>query len=491
MTNPASESHDYKRVLPEHRGLFYGGAWHEPKGGFAENFNPATGASLGMVATAGAEDVDMAVQAAHQAFAFWKHTLPRERSDMLRRFASVLRDHAGELALIDAADCGNPVKALANDAIMAAGQADLFAGLAGEAKGSTIPMGPDRLNFTLREPYGVCARIVAYNHPLLFVAGKAAAPLAAGNTVIMKAPPQAPLSAYRLAELAGDIFPPGVFNIVSGGVECGEALTRHERVPVVTLIGSVPTGRAIMRGASDRLKHLLLELGGKNALIVYPDANLPKAVEGAINGMNFAWCGQSCGSTSRLFIHESVFDEVLEGVVAAARQIKPGIPTDPATAMGCLVSEAQYDRVMRYIGIALEEGARLVTGGKRPADAALSRGFFIEPTIFADTRFDMRVAQEEIFGPVLCVIKWRDEEEMYRQVNSVDYGLTASVFTTSLASAHHAAARLEAGYVWINNSSMHFPGAPFGGYKQSGIGREESIDELLEFTQMKNVNITV
>ena len=477
--------------LPAHRQLFYGGDWHEPLGGYGETFNPATGESLGRVAEADAADVDRAVDAAQAGFEYWRSTSPQERAARLRTFATVLRDHAPDLAMIDAMNCGNPVSALANDAIAAAAQADLFAGLAIEAKGSTIPTGPGQVNLTRREPYGVCARLVSYNHPLMFVAGKAAAALAAGNSVIMKAPPQAPLSSYRLAELAGQIFPPGVFNILSGGVVCGEALTGHPLVPVVTLIGSVPTGRAIMRGAADRLKRVLLELGGKNAMVVYPDADLATAATGAVNGMNFAWCGQSCGSTSRLFIHESVYDEVLAGVVAGAGRIRPGIPTDPTTMMGSLISKAHFDRVIDYIEIGKAEGARLVLGGRAPTDPALANGFFVEPTIFADVRHDMRIAQEEIFGPVLSVLKWSDEDDMLRQVNGVEYGLTASIYTSALATAHRTAARIDAGYVWVNGSSAHIPGAPFGGYKQSGIGREESLDELLEFTQIKNVNITL
>lgn len=477
--------------LPAQRGLFYGGAWHEPLGGYAETHNPATGESLGQAAQANTADVAAAVHAAHAAFATWRHSSFQDRAARLRAFAAVLRAHTDEFAAIDALNCGNPVRELQRDAIAAAQQAELFAGLASELKGSTLPAGPGTLNITLREPYGVCARLVAYNHPLMFTAGKAAAALAAGNTVIMKSPPQAPLSAMRLAELTADIFPPGVFNILSGGVACGTALTEHPLVPVITLIGSVNTGRAVMKGAAERLKHVLLELGGKNALIVYPDADVARTIAGAVKGMNFGWCGQSCGSTSRLFIHDSLYDEVLAGVAAEVAKIRPGMPADPATQMGCLVSRAQYDRVMGFIASAKQEGARLVLGGKHPEDPLLRHGHFVEPTIFAEVEPWMRIAREEIFGPVLSVLRWSDEEAMFNAVNGVEYGLTASIFTTNLANAHLAAARVEAGYVWINNSSMHVPGTPFGGYKQSGIGREESIDELLEFTQLKAVNITL
>jgi betaine-aldehyde dehydrogenase len=307
----------------------------------------------------------------------------------------------------------------------------------------------------------------------------------------MKPPAQAPLSAYRMMELIDGILPPGVLNVVTGGKLCGEALTAHPLIPVVTLIGSVPTGRAIAKSAVGLLKHVGLELGGKNALIVYPDADLERAIEGAVRGMNFTWCGQSCGSTSRLFLHESVHDEVLAGVVEAAKRFKPGIPTEMDTTMGAIISKAQWDRIMSYIELGKKEGARLLTGGKAPVDPRLANGFFIEPTIFADVTMDMRIAKEEIFGPVLSVLRWRDEEEMFEQVNRVEYGLTAAIYTTNLARAHRAAGRVEAGFVWINNSASHFLGSPFGGFKQSGNFREESIDELLSFTQIKNINLTL
>ncbi len=491
MNDIAQTSGQYQAILPAQRGLFYGGAWHEPLGGYAETYNPATGESLGRAAQASAQDVEQAVQAAHTAFKQWRLTSFTERATRLHAFAALLRAHSSEFATIDALNCGNPVRELERDAIMAAQQAELFAGLAAEIKGSTLGTGTDIIHFSVREPYGVCARLVAYNHPLMFTAGKAAAAIAAGNTVIMKPPPQSPLSALRLAELAADIFPPGVFNILPGGTECGVALTEHPLVPVVTLIGSVPTGRAVMKGASDRLKHVLLELGGKNALIVYPDADVQRTIAGAVKGMNFGWCGQSCGSTSRLFIHDSLYDEVLAGVAAQVAKIHPGMPADPATQMGCLVSKAQYDRVMHYINAGHEDGARLVLGGKHPQDTALQNGFFVEPTIFAEVEPHMRIAREEIFGPVLSVFRWSDEEALFEAVNGVDYGLTAAIFTTNLANAHRAIARVEAGYVWVNNSSMHFPGTPFGGRKQSGIGREESIEELLEFTQLKSVHISL
>jgi len=476
--------------MPKRLDLWYGGAWHAPRAAYVDTINPATGRPLAAVASANAEDTGAAIDVAHRAFASWRRTPPLERAAMMKKAAAILRANAEELAMLDALNTGNPVAEMVADARVAATGIEYFAGLTTEIKGSTIPMGPGNLNYTLREPLGVVARIVAYNHPLMFAAVKIGAPLAAGNTVIVKAAEQAPLSALRMAELIGGVFPPGVLNVLAGGKVCGQALGTHPLVRKVTLIGSVPTGRAIMRAAADTLKPVLLELGGKNALIAYPDADVAKVADGVVRGMNFTWAGQSCGSTSRVFLHASIHDAVLENVsqLIAQRHV-PGIPTDWATTMGPLVSRAQFDKVMGYIESARAEGARLVTGGKRPADPKLAKGFFIEPTVFADVTPAMRIAREEIFGPVLAVFKWTDEDELFHQVNGVDYGLTASIWTRDLVTAHRAASRVQAGFVWINNASMHFLGAPFGGYKQSGIGREESIDELFEFTQTKNVNV--
>ncbi|MDO9438239.1 aldehyde dehydrogenase family protein [Hydrogenophaga sp.] len=485
--SPGLQPHD---TLPLHRDLYYGGAWHESAGGRSETFNPSTGESLGFAAQANAADVDAMTQVAHRAFLEWRKTKPIERATALRRIAAVLRENADELALLDALNCGNPVRDMRGDSFFAATQLEFFAGLVTEMKGDTLPMGPGNLNITLREPLGVCARILAYNHPLMFVGGKIAAPLAAGNSVIVKPPVQAPLSAFRFMELIDGILPPGVLNIASGGQACGEALVNHPLIPMVTLIGSVQTGRAIARAAGDRLKRVLLELGGKNALLIYPDADLEAAIGGAVRGMNFGWCGQSCGSTSRVFVHESLHDRFVDGVVKAAAAYKPGLATDADTNMGALISREHRDRVMGYIDSGKEEGARLVLGGAVPRDAALAGGHFVEPTIFADVTPAMRIAREEIFGPVLSIIKWSDHEQMLQAVDNVEYGLTAAVYTRDLGRAHQAASSINAGSISVNSTAFHFLGAPFGGNKLSGIGREESIEELFEFTQLKNVNIS-
>ena len=478
-------------MLPTHRDLYYGGAWHKPRGGYLDTLNPATGESLGPCAEANAQDVDAAARAAQQAFGDWRKLRPLERAGLLKKVAAVLRDNAFELAMLDAANCGNPIREMQKDALIAAAQIDYFAGLATEIKGETQPMGEGILNYSVREPYGVCGRIVAYNHPIMFTAAKLAPPLIAGNTVIMKPPHQAPLSSYRMMELIDGILPPGVLNLLSGAAACGQALVAHPLVPRLSLIGSVPTGRAIAKAAADRLKHVSLELGGKNACVIYPDADLSKAIPAAVGGMNFTWCGQSCGSTSRLFVHESVYDRVLEGMLEAIKAYQPGIPTEMATTMGAIISKAQWEKILGYIELGKKEGATLAYGGAVPADSRLKNGWFVEPTLFTGVTQNMRLASEEIFGPVLSVLKWKDEESLFEQVNAVEYGLTASVWTTSLASAHRAASRIEAGFVWVNHSSSHFIGASFGGYKQSGIGREEGFDELISYTQHKNVHVVL
>ncbi len=492
MSSNASPAPAPALVLPSHRDLFYGGAWHPPKlGKYVDSTSPSTQEVLGSVAEATAADVDAAVAAARQGFEQWRRVPPLERARVLRAAAEVVRQHAGELAMIDAADGGNPVGEMTSDALAAAAMLDFFAGLVTEMKGTSIPMGPDSVNFSVREPWGVVARIVPFNHPFMFTAMKAAAPLAAGNAVIMKPPEQASLSALRLMELIGPLFPPGVYNVLTGGRDLGSALTAHPGIAMVSLIGSVPTGRAVMRAAADTLKPVLLELGGKNAMIAFPDVDPDEAAAAALAGMNFTWCGQSCGSTSRAFIHADIYDAVLARMKERIAPVIPGLPTDPASKMGAIVNQAQYDRVLSYIEVGHQDGARLLHGGKRPTAPELARGFFVEPTIFADVTQSMRIAREEIFGPVLAVLKWTDEAEMLAAVNSVEYGLTCSIWTNDLGRAHRTAQAVEAGFIWINETSRHFLGTPFGGYKQSGIGREECLDELLAFTQEKHIHVNL
>ena len=475
--------------LPAHRDLFYGGGWHPAAGGTAATVSPSSGQALGSFAVAGAEDVDRAVAAARAGFAEWRRVAPLKRARVLREMARRLAARRDELAWIDAVDGGSPVRELRNDVDTAVAQLDFFAGLVTEMKGTSVPMGPGVVNFSVREPLGVVVRIIPFNHPFMFCAGKPASALAAGNAVIVKPPEQAPLSALRIAELADDLFPPGVFSVVTGDGATGAALASHPGVAKVALIGSVNAGRAVMRAGADHIRPVLLELGGKNALIAFADADPGAVARAAVAGMNFGWCGQSCGSTSRAFLHDAIHDEVLDRVRDELKQIRPGPPEDPATTMGALVSRDHRDRVLGYIARGQAEGARLVAGGGPPGEPGLADGCFIEPTVFAGVTQDMTIAREEIFGPVLSVLRWDDPQAMLADVNSTPFGLTCSIWTSDLAVAHETAAAAEAGYVWVNEVARHFLGAAFGGYKQSGTGREECLDELLDFTQQKNIHI--
>jgi betaine-aldehyde dehydrogenase len=480
-------------MLPTQGGLFYGGNWHSSAlGQTIPVFDPSNGDELGTVTAASAVDVHAAVMAAAQAFPNWRDTTVNERTRALRQAAALVREHAEELATIDALDTGNPYTAMLEDAQLCADLVDYFAGLATEVHGATIPVGPDVLNYTLREPIGVVVRIGAFNHPFLFSAGKAGAALAAGCTLIIKPAELTPLSSLRLAELWKDVFPPGVFNVLTGGRDTGTALVEHPRVAKVGFIGSVEGGRAVMKAAAGSLKRVSLELGGKNALIACEDADPAQVADGIVRGINFtSVTSQSCNSTSRVYLHEAIHDAVLPELVDRMARIKMGVPTKPETEMGCLSSKAQFDKTMNYIKLAGDEGAKLLYGGKRPLDVALSKGFYVEPTAFTEVTDTMRIAREEVFGPVVSILKWSDESDVIKRVNALDVGLTGSVWTKDLSRAHRLASAIQSGYLWINDASVHYLGVPFGGYKQSGIGKEESFEELLECTQVKNVIVNL
>jgi betaine-aldehyde dehydrogenase len=363
-----------------------------------------------------------------------------------------------------------------------------FAGLITEIKGETSSQGPRHLNLTRRQPYGVVAKINPFNHPFRFCAEKAAAPLAAGNCVVIKGSEQAPLSSLRLGELCEGIFPPGVVNIITGDGAVGSALVRHPDIQRIGFVGSVPTGRAIARDAADGLKKVTFELGGKNPIIIFPDADPKKAAAAAIKGMNMNRQGQSCSSTSRVFVHASLHGPVVEELVRQAETLPVGMPWIDKNEVGPIVSQRQFDRVMGYIRSGVEEGAKLATGGGQPKEAALRRGWFVAPTVFDSVTPDMRIGREEIFGPVMSVMPWNEEQEMLQRANALEYGLTAAIVTNDLSKAMETAERVEVGYVWINSSGRYL-GAPYGGWKQSGIGQEECFDELLSYTQIKNINM--
>lgn len=359
-----------------------------------------------------------------------------------------------------------------------------------ELKGETIPGATDHLNLTIREPLGVIAHILAFNHPALFVGWTVSASLAAGNTVIVKPAEQTPLSALYIAELFAEIFPPGVFNVLTGDRNLGPALSAHPEIKKILFIGSIATGKAILKQSSESLRPVTLEMGGKNPLVICPDADIEHAADVAIAGMNFAWCGQSCGSTSRVFIHRDRHDQVLQRIIAKAQTIHPGDPIHAATQMGCLVDHAHRAKVLSYVELGEAAGAHLVLDGREyELPAPLAGGAFLAPCIFSGVTQDMRIAQEEIFGPVMSVMRWDDEQQLLAEINSVQYGLTAAICSPDINRVQRLSRAIQAGYIWVNQAGPHFLAAPFGGQKASGLGRLACLQTLLDCTQLKNINI--
>jgi betaine-aldehyde dehydrogenase len=456
-----------------------------------DSVNPANEEPLGQVPAATAADVNRAVEAAEKAHPAWAALDVKTRGKHLRKLAQAMRERADELLQIEVKDTGNTIGKMRGDVDSAAEALDFYAGLGIDIKGESIPASAKNLHFTIREPYGVVGRIVPFNHPIKFASNALAAPLMAGNTVVVKPPETSPLSASVLGEICKDVLPPGVANIVTGnGMPTGDALVRHPKVKRIAFTGSVPTGRAILKAAAESgIKNVTLELGGKNPFIAFPDQDPDKIAQAAVGAMNFAWQGQSCGSTSRLLLHESLYKPVLDRIVERVAALRLGDPLDPQSQMGPINSKRQYERVQSMVQSGVTEGARLMTGGKRPAGGDFKRGYWIEPTVFGDVDRGMRIAREEIFGPVLSVFKWKDEQEAYDLANATEYGLTASIWTNDLKTAFRAARAVKSGYIWVNGASGHFYGTPFGGMKSSGLGREEGSDELLSYTENKTIHL--
>lgn len=471
------------------KGFFINDEWAAPtEGRTLRVINPSNGERLPDVPQASAADVDRAVTAAVGAFPRWSRIPVSQRARCVELLAKRIEEHATELALIDTMDSGNAISGMATDMQWAVESLRFFAGLATEIKGETQLRGPGHLNFTLRQPYGVVAKINPFNHPFRFCAEKIAAPLVAGNCVVVKGSEQAPLSSLRLGELCEGLFPPGVVNILTGDGRTGDALVRHPGISRIGFVGSVPTGIAIARAAAETLKVATFELGGKNPLIIFPDADPVKAATAAVRGMNMNRQGQSCSSTSRVLVHASLHKPVLEELVRQVEALPIGLPWLEKTEVGPVVSELQFKRVKAFIRSGMDEGAELVCGGGHPSAPELRRGYFVEPAIFDGVRPEMRIAREEIFGPVMSVMTWSNYEEMLSLANGVEYGLTAAIVTGNLAGAMETAERIEAGYVWINSSGRYL-GAPYGGWKLSGIGREECLDELISYSRIKNINL--
>ncbi len=453
---------------------------------------PGTGETVAEVPLADAAAVDRAAKAAEGAQPAWAALSAAERGRYLRTLADAVRSQSERLARIDAMDSGNPLAAMRNDVAYGADALDYFAGIARELHGKTLPASANSLHLTLREPYGVVARILPFNHPLMFTLFHAAAPLAAGNTVIVKAPDQTPISPLEIAYLAAEILPTGVLTVLTGnGATTGEALVAHPAISRIGFTGRGTTGLRVMEAAaaSGRVKHVTVELGGKNPLLVAPDADPAFVAEQAVGGMNFESSqGQSCGSTSRLYAPAALRDEIVDAVAARLDQIRVGDPLDAATTMGPLVSEPQLNRVQGYVDVGRSEGARLIRGGTAP-DGVPEGGFYLAPTLFDRVESGHTIAAEEIFGPVLSVLEWRDRDDLIAQANATRYGLTANIITNDLDWAMDAARRVQAGCVWINGRGQHFLETPFGGYKDSGLGAEGSMESLLSYTRTKVVHV--
>lgn len=460
-------------------------------GEWMDSVNPATEKVHGRVPAASAKDIDRAVQAAAAAQPEWNAKSVFERGNLLRQLAAAIRARADDVLPLESADTGNTIASLGNDITLASGYIDMMAGMGIELKGETVPATAQNIHFTMRQPYGVVGRIVPFNHPFLFAGAHLGAPLMAGNAVVLKSPDQSPLSGSLMGEICREILPPGVVNIVSGaGPVAGDAIVRHPLVRRIGFTGSVPTGMLIQRTAAEvGIKHLTLELGGKNPLIAFPDADPAAVAKAAVAGMNFAWSGQSCGSTSRLLLHESLHDEVVERLVESVRGIQLGDPRDPASQMGPVNSAGHYRHVTNMIEAGKADGATVLAGGGRPSGAAFEKGYWVEPTVFGNVTADMRIAREEVFGPVLAILKWRDRDEALAMANATEFGLTSAVWTNDIKTAMSMARELETGLVWINGGGRHFLGTGFAGWKNSGLGREECLEELLSYTQSKSVHV--
>jgi betaine-aldehyde dehydrogenase len=480
-----------RRSVP-HRLMHIGGAWVDAAaGGRIEAVDPTSEELIATVPDGDAQDVAAAVAVAGEAHGEWRDLGWARRAALLRELAARVEAEAEELARLDVRDAGLPLAGMRGDVTGAVSELHYYAGIASETRGSTAPPTRDTVAYTTREPYGVVGRIVPFNHPFKFAAGKIAAPLAAGNTVVLKPGEQTSLSALELVRIGADVLPAGVLNVVTGrGRAAGAALVAHPDVHRVAFTGSVPSGRAVLRGAVDAIKHVTLELGGKNPIIVFPDVDVVRAARAAVAGMNIARCtGQSCGSTSRIFVHADIADRFLEALVARLSELRVGDPMDERTEVGPLAFRAHYERVRGHLDTARREGATVVYGGDRPA--GLPRGFFIEPTVLADLDDDMTVVREEVFGPVMSVLTWRDVDEVVRRANATPLGLTANVWTRDVTAAHRTAAALEAGYVYVNGTGRRPTGTPFGGWKSSGLGKENCLEDLLSYTREKTVTVTL
>jgi acyl-CoA reductase-like NAD-dependent aldehyde dehydrogenase len=470
--------------------LFINNEWRPSSSGKTmEVVNPATEEVIAEVASADRSDVDLAVAAARAALAGpWSTLSARERGRLVRRLGERLMERADEVARLETLHNGKPIAESRHIEIPAAAECfEYYGGWADKVMGETIPVKGNYLTYTLREPVGVVAAIVPWNFPLLLAAWKVAPALACGNVVILKPASQTPLTALALAEIAKEVgVPPGVLNVITGaGSTVGQALVEHPGIDKIAFTGDTSTGKSIMRAAADTLKKITLELGGKSPNIVLADADMDAAIRGATIGI-FYGKGEVCAAGSRLLVDRTIKDEFIDKLSARVKKMTPGDPMDPKTRFGAIASRKQLDTVLRYIEAGKAEGATLVTGGAR-ADIGTGKGFFVQPTVFSEVKPAMTISREEIFGPVLAAIDFTDLDEAIATANDSPYGLAAGVWTRDIKKAHYVARRLQAGTVWVNTYNVYDTAAPFGGYKQSGFGREMSAHALEHYTQIKSV----
>ncbi len=475
--------------------LFIGGKWAESASGKTfPTVNPATGEVITQLAAANEADVETAVRAARAAFEGgpWAQMSQADRGKLLIKIADLIEKNIDEFAYLETIDNGKPIfESRYVDIPMVIEVFHYYAGWATKIHGETIPVRGPYFNYTLREPIGVVGAIVPWNFPLLLASWKIAPALAAGNTVIYKPAQLTSLTALKFAEICQQAgVPDGVMNVLTGeGRVVGMGLVKHPGVDKIALTGSTETGKAVMRAGADTLKRITLELGGKSPNIVLDDADLDAAVKGAYNGI-FYGKGEVCAAGSRLFVDKKIHDDFMQKLIDRTKKLQPADPLDPKTRLGAIVSEDQMNKVLEYVDVGKKEGAKLVAGGER-ASVGNGKGAFILPTIFDGVSNQMRIAQEEIFGPVLASIEFKDLDEVIREANNNPYGLAAAVWTRDIRKAHYVAHRLKAGTVWINAYNVYDPAAPFGGYKASGIGRELGPYALEHYTQIKNVMVNL
>jgi aldehyde dehydrogenase (NAD+) len=471
---------------------FIGGRWTPSVSGKTfDTFNPATEEVIAQVAEGDAADIDLAAKAARKAFEQgpWATMDARDRGRLLYKLADLIEAEIDELAALESLDNGKPFRdARAADLPLTIDCLRYYAGYADKIHGQTIPVRGNYFTYTRREPVGVAGQIIPWNFPMLMVAWKWGPALAAGCTVVMKPAEQTPLTCLRMARLAQKAgIPDGVINVVPGyGPTAGAATVKHPDIDKIAFTGSGEVARIIMRDASQTLKRLTFELGGKSPNIVFEDADLDAAIAGAHFGLYFNQ-GQCCCAGSRLFVHEKIYDKFIDRLASMNHTRKLGNPLDPETEQGPQVDKEQFDKIMRYIDLGKQQGAELITGGKRFGD----RGFYVEPTLFAGVQDDMTIAKEEIFGPVMSVLKFKDIDEVAKRANATSYGLAAAVWTRDIQKAHSLAAKIRAGTVWINCYDVFDAGAPFGGFKQSGMGRELGEKGLDAYTESKTVTVSL